>query len=125
MAIFITGASGFIGANLAKRLLTTEPDVQIIGLDDMNEYYDIRIKESRLAALREFDNYTFIKGNLADKELLNSIFEQYHPDTVINLAAQAGVRYSISNPDAYIESNVIGFYNILEACRHYPVEHLV
>lgn len=125
MAIFITGASGFIGANLAKRLLTTEPDVQIIGLDDMNEYYDVRIKESRLAELREFDNYTFIKGNLADKELLNSIFEQYHPDTVINLAAQAGVRYSISNPDAYIESNVIGFYNILEACRHYPVEHLV
>lgn len=125
MAIFITGASGFIGANLAKRLLTKEPDVQIIGLDDMNEYYDIRIKESRLAELREFDNYTFIKGNLADKELLNSIFEQYHPDTVINLAAQAGVRYSISNPDAYIESNVIGFYNILEACRHYPVEHLV
>ena len=125
MAIFITGASGFIGANLAKRLLTTEPDVQIIGLDDMNEYYDFRIKESRLAELREFDNYTFIKGSLADKELLNSIFEQYHPDAVINLAAQAGVRYSISNPDAYIESNVIGFYNILEACRHYPVEHLV
>lgn len=123
--VFITGASGFIGSNLAKRILTTEPDTKVIGLDNMNDYYDVRIKESRLTELRKFENYTFIKGNLADKALINSIFEKHHPDIVVNLGAQAGVRYSITNPDAYIESNMIGFYNILEACRHYPVEHLV
>lgn len=123
--VFITGASGFIGSNLAKRILTTELDTKVIGLDNMNGYYDVRIKEARLAELQKFENYTFIKGNLADKNLINSIFEQYHPDIVVNLGAQAGVRYSITNPDAYIESNMIGFYNILEACRHYPVEHLV
>lgn len=123
--VFITGSSGFIGSNLAKRILTTEPDTNVIGLDNMNDYYDVRIKEARLAELQKFENYTFIKGNLADKALINSIFEQYHPDIVVNLGAQAGVRYSITNPDAYIESNMIGFYNILEACRHYPVEHLV
>lgn len=125
MTIFITGASGFIGSNLAKRILTTEPDTKVIGLDNMNDYYDVRIKEARLAELQKFENYTFIKGNLADKALINSIFEKHHPDIVVNLGAQAGVRYSITNPDAYIESNMIGFYNILEACRHYPVEHLV
>lgn len=125
MIIFITGASGFIGSNLAKRILTTEPDTKVIGLDNMNDYYDVRIKEARLAELQKFENYTFIKGNLADKALINSIFEQYQPDIVVNLGAQAGVRYSITNPDAYIESNMIGFYNILEACRHYPVDHLV
>ena len=123
--VFITGASGFIGSNLAKRILATEPDTKVIGLDNMNDYYDVRIKEARLAELQKFENYTFIKGNLADKAFINSIFEQYHPDIVVNLGAQAGVRYSITNPDAYIESNMIGFYNILEACRHYPVEHLV
>ena len=123
--VFITGSSGFIGSNLAKRILTTEPDTKVIGLDNMNDYYDVRIKEARLAELQKFENYTFIKGNLADKVLINSIFKQYHPDIVVNLGAQAGVRYSITNPDAYIESNVIGFYNILEACRHYPVKHLV
>lgn len=123
--VFITGASGFIGSNLAKRILTTESDKKVIGLDNMNDYYDVRIKEARLAELQKFENYTFIKGNLADKALINSIFEQYHPNIVVNLGAQAGVRYSITNPDAYIESNMIGFYNILEACRHYPVEHLV
>lgn len=123
--VFVTGASGFIGSNLAKRILATEPDTKVIGLDNMNDYYDVRIKEARLAELQKFENYTFIKGNLADKALINSIFEQYHPDIVVNLGAQAGVRYSITNPDAYIESNMIGFYNILEACRHYPVEHLV
>lgn len=123
--IFITGSSGFIGSNLAKRILTTEPDIKVIGLDNMNDYYDVRIKEARLTELQKFEKYTFIKGNLADKALINSIFEQYHPDIVVNLGAQAGVRYSITNPDAYIESNMIGFYNILEACRHYPVEHLV
>ena len=125
MVVFITGSSGFIGSNLAKRILTTEPDTKVIGLDNMNNYYDVRIKEARLAELQKFENYTFTKGNLADKALINSIFEQYHPDVVVNLGAQAGVRYSITNPDAYIESNMIGFYNILEACRHYPVEHLV
>ena len=123
--VFITGSSGFIGSNLAKRILTTEPDTNVIGLDNMNDYYDVRIKEARLAELQKFENYTFIKGNLADKALINSIFEKHHPDVVVNLGAQAGVRYSITNPDAYIESNMIGFYNILEACRHYPVEHLV
>ena len=123
--VFITGASGFIGSNLAKRILTTEPDTKVIGLDNMNDYYDVRIKEARLAELQSFDNYTFVKGDLADKVLINTIFKQYHPDIVVNLGAQAGVRYSITNPDAYIESNLIGFYNILEACRHYPVEHLV
>lgn len=123
--IFITGASGFIGSNLAKRILTSEPITQVIGLDNMNDYYDVHIKEARLAELQKFENYAFIKGNLADKALINEIFEKYRPDIVVNLGAQAGVRYSITNPDAYIESNMIGFYNILEACRHYPVQHLV
>lgn len=123
--IFVTGASGFIGANLVKRILTSEPSAKVIGLDSMNDYYDVRIKEARLAELQQFPAYTFVKGNLADKALITSIFEQHHPEIVVNLGAQAGVRYSITNPDAYIESNMIGFYNILEACRHYPVEHLV
>lgn len=123
--ILITGSSGFIGSNLAKRILTEQPDTQVIGLDNMNDYYDVRIKEERLAELQKFPNYTFIKGNLADKALIFDIFEKYRPQVVVNLGAQAGVRYSITNPDAYIESNMLGFYNILEACRHYPVEHLV
>ncbi|SCJ36956.1 dTDP-glucose 4%2C6-dehydratase [uncultured Clostridium sp.] len=123
--VFVTGASGFIGSNLCKRLLEEESEVRVIGLDNMCEYYDIRIKEKRLEELQKFDNYTFIKGNLADKELINKIFEEYKPAVVVNLAAQAGVRYSISNPDAYVESNLIGFYNILEACRYNPIEHLV
>ncbi len=123
--ILVTGSSGFIGANLVKRLLKEISGVKIIGLDNMNNYYDIRIKESRLNDLSKFSNYIFVKGNLADKELINKIFEDYKPSIVVNLAAQAGVRYSIENPDAYIESNLIGFYNILEACRNNPVEHLV
>ena len=123
--IFITGTSGFIGSNLAKRVLKEYDNVKVIGLDSMNDYYDVRLKEARLKELEGFDNYTFIKGNLADKELINKIFTDYKPSIVVNLAAQAGVRYSIDHPDAYIESNIIGFYNILEACRHNPVDHLV
>ena len=123
--IFVTGASGFIGSNLCKRILKENSECKVIGLDNMNDYYDVRIKEARLNELKEFSNYTFIKGNLADKELIDSIFDQYRPSIVVNLGAQAGVRYSITNPDAYIESNMLGFYNILEACRNYPVEHLV
>lgn len=123
--IFITGSAGFIGSNLAKRILTEENDIQIIGLDNLNEYYDIKIKEWRLAELNKFSNFKFIKGDLANKETVENIFKEYHPNIVVNLAAQAGVRYSITNPDVYIQSNLIGFYNILECCRHYPVEHLV
>ena len=123
--ILITGAAGFIGANLSKRLLQDLLDAQVIGLDSVNDYYDVRLKEYRLSELSTYPHFTFIKGNLADKALIDSLFEQYHPQIVVNLAAQAGVRYSITNPDAYIESNLIGFYNILEACRHHPVEHLV
>ena len=123
--ILVTGAAGFIGANLVKRLLDDVPDAVIIGIDNMNDYYDVRIKEFRLEQLNRYDSFRFIKGNIADKELISSVFEKYHPEVVVNLAAQAGVRYSITNPDAYIESNLIGFFNILEACRNYPVEHLV
>lgn len=121
--ILVTGASGFIGSNLAKRLL--QEDNAVIGLDNMNDYYDVNIKEYRLSELIKYDNYTFVKGDLADKELIDSLFSKYHFDIVVNLAAQAGVRYSITNPDAYISSNIIGFYNILEACRHNEVGHLV
>ena len=123
--ILVTGAAGFIGSNLVKRLLNDVDNVKVIGLDNMNDYYDVKIKDYRLAELSKFNNFIFIKGNLSDKELINKIFEEYKPEIVVNLAAQAGVRYSITNPDAYIESNLIGFYNILEACRHNPVEHLV
>ena len=122
---FITGSSGFIGSNLAKRILNEEDNVLVIGLDNMNNYYDVKIKEWRLAELNKFDNFKFIKGDLANKETVENIFREYHPEIVVNLAAQAGVRYSITNPDAYIQSNLIGFYNILECCRNYPVEHLV
>lgn len=122
---FITGVAGFIGSNLAKRILNEEKDTLVIGLDNMNDYYDVRLKEYRLNDLKKFDNFEFIKGNLADKVCVEKIFMEYRPSIVVNLAAQAGVRYSITNPDAYIESNLIGFYNILECCRNYPVEHLV
>ena len=123
--VLVTGAAGFIGANLVKRLMEDVPSAKIIGIDSMNDYYDIRLKEYRLEELSMNSCFEFIKGNIADKELIVSVFEKYHPSVVVNLAAQAGVRYSITNPDAYIESNLIGFFNILEACRNYPVEHLV
>ncbi len=123
--ILVTGSSGFIGSNLVKGLLEEDDDVKVIGLDNMNDYYDVNLKEYRLDKLKRYSNYVFIKGNLSDKELIMKIFDEYKPNIVVNLAAQAGVRYSITNPDAYIESNIIGFYNILEACRHYSVEHLV
>ncbi len=123
--VFVTGSSGFIGANLVKRLLNDYKDIKVIGLDNMNDYYDVSIKEYRLNEIINNRNYTFIKGNLADKKLVNDIFDKYKPNIVVNLAAQAGVRYSITNPDVYIESNLIGFYNILEACRNHEVMHLV
>ena len=116
--ILITGAAGFIGSNLVKRLLTDYEDITVIGIDNMNDYYDVSLKESRLAELSAFRNFTFIRGSIADKSLITEIFTQYKPCVVVNLAAQAGVRYSIDHPDVYIESNILGFYNILEACRH-------
>lgn len=128
--VFVTGAAGFIGSNLCKRLLQ-DFDVKVVGIDNMNDYYDVKIKEYRLNELSQYDKFIFIKGNISDKNLLHSLFEKYHFDIVVNLAAQAGVRYSITNPDAYIESNLIGFYNILEECRHsydngnQGVQHLV
>ena len=122
---FITGVAGFIGSNLAKKILNEEKDIKVVGIDNMNDYYDVNIKKFRLEEINRFENFTFIEGNIADKELINKIFEEYKPQIVVNLAAQAGVRYSITNPDVYIESNIIGFYNILEACRYNPVEHLV
>ena len=122
--ILITGSAGFIGFYLTKKLLS-ETDNFIVGLDNVNDYYDTSLKDYRLNQLKEFDNFVFIKGDLADRDLIEKTFEKYHFDIVVNLAAQAGVRYSITNPDAYINSNIIGCYNILEACRHHPVEHLV
>ncbi|WP_456112489.1 NAD-dependent epimerase/dehydratase family protein [Ruminococcus sp.] len=129
--ILITGSAGFIGSNLVKELLKTNEEISIIGFDSVNDYYDVSIKEYRLAKIEKLAaskpncKYTFIKGNLADKALIEKIFTENKINIVVNLAAQAGVRYSITNPDAYIESNIIGFYNLLEACRNHPVEHLV
>ena len=129
--ILITGTAGFIGANLALELLRTVRGVKLVGLDNINDYYDVSIKEYRLAEIEALASekadckWVFVKGNIADKALIEKIFTESKPEIVVNLAAQAGVRYSITNPDVYIESNIIGFYNILEACRNYPVEHLV
>ena len=137
MKVLVTGAAGFIGSNLVERLLTTESPIEIVGLDSVNDYYDVSIKEYRLAKLEKLaeqypdSKWEFVKGNLADKALIDKLFEENDFEVVVNLAAQAGVRYSITNPDAYIESNLIGFYNILEACRHSydggkrGVQHLV
>lgn len=129
--ILVTGAAGFIGANLVMELLRSQEAVHIVGLDTVNDYYDVSIKEWRLAEIKKLaanypkSNWTFVKGNIADKALIEECFTNYKFDVVVNLAAQAGVRYSITNPDAYVEANLIGFYNILEACRNHPVEHLV
>ena len=123
--ILVTGAAGFIGSNLALRLLKEIKGIKVIGIDNMNDYYDVSLKEYRLKLLEKYENFVFVKGSIAEKALIISVFEEHTPEVVVNLAAQAGVRYSITNPDAYIEVNLIGFYNILEACRHYPVEHLV
>ena len=129
--ILVTGAAGFIGCNLCKQLLNNFENIKVVGLDNMNDYYDVRIKEERLESLQTYSNFTFVKGNLADKPLIDKLFADHKPQVVVNLAAQAGVRYSITNPGAYIESNLIGFYNILEACRNSyeqyegGVQHLV
>ena len=128
--ILITGVAGFIGSNLAIRLLNEFEDIHIVGIDNMNEYYDVRIKEWRLNMLYQNPRFSFVQGDISDKVLVEEVFDMHHPRIVVNLAAQAGVRYSITNPNAYIESNIIGFYNILECCRHsyeneiYGVEHL-
>lgn len=129
--VLVTGAAGFIGSNLVSELLRTVSSIHIVGLDNMNDYYDVSIKEYRLAEIEKLatehpaSKWTFVKGNIADKSLIDALFVEHKFSVVVNLAAQAGVRYSITNPDVYIESNIIGFYNILEACRNYPVEHLV
>lgn len=116
--ILITGAAGFIGSNLASRLLETKKDIRVVGLDNLNDYYDVSLKEARLEALKKEERFTFIKGDLADRSCLERIFSEYEPEVVVNLAAQAGVRHSINHPDDYVESNIIGFYNVLECCRH-------
>ena len=124
--ILLTGVAGFIGANLARRLLNDYAEIRIVGIASITDYYDVRLKHERLRELEHYGNrFVFVKDTIANREVVESLFLDYHPQVVVNLAAQAGVRYSITNPDAYIESNILGFYNILEACRHYEVEHLV
>ena len=116
--VLITGAAGFIGSFLSLRLLSDFPNLKVVGVDNLNDYYDVKLKENRLAKLKKIGNFAFVKGSIADKSLIDGLFEEYKPQVVVNLAAQAGVRYSILNPSAYIESNIVGFFNILEACRH-------
>lgn len=118
MRILVTGAAGFIGSNLVKTIFARVSDAQVVGIDNMNDYYDPALKEERLSELERYEGFTFVKGNIADRKLIDDTFASFKPEIVVNLAAQAGVRYSITNPDAYIEANLIGFYNILEACRH-------
>ena len=131
MRILVTGAAGFIGSNLVKTIYKKMENVEVVGIDNMNDYYDPRLKEERLAQLQNYPGFTFVRGSIADKALIDNIFAEHKPQIVVNLAAQAGVRYSITNPDVYIEANLIGFYNILEACRHSydqyegGVQHLV
>ena len=131
MRVLITGVAGFIGSNLVKAIYGKYRDVEIVGIDNLNDYYDVRLKEERLQQIQQFPSFMFVKGNIADKSLIDGVFSDFKPQIVVNLAAQAGVRYSITNPDAYMESNIIGFYNILEACRHSyeryegGVQHLV
>lgn len=132
VTVLVTGAAGFIGSNLVKRLFSDFMVIHVVGIDNMNDYYDVNIKKERLAEIEHLigeksnsKQWDFVEGNIADKSVIDSLFEKYHFSVVVNLAAQAGVRYSITNPQAYIESNLIGFYNILEACRQYPVDHLV
>ena len=125
MTILVTGAAGFIGSNIVKAIFRQFDAPKVVGIDNMNDYYDVRLKETRLAELAGYPEFTFIKGNIADKAMVENIFDKYKPQVVVNLAAQTGVRYSITCPDVYIESNIIGFYNILEACRRHEVEHLV
>ena len=129
--VLVTGAAGFIGCNLSLKLLRESKNVTVVGIDNMNDYYDVRIKEERLAQFTQYSNFVFVKGDIADRAAIDTLFAEYRPQVVVNLAAQAGVRYSITNPEAYIASNLVGFFNILEACRHSydegctPVEHLV
>ena len=125
MTILVTGVAGFIGSNIVKAIFRQFDAPKVVGIDNMNDYYDVRLKETRLAELEVYPDFSFVKGNIADKAMIDQVFEEYKPQVVINMAAQTGVRYSINNPDVYIESNIIGFYNILEACRHHEVEHLV
>ncbi|MFA1711680.1 NAD-dependent epimerase [Peribacillus frigoritolerans] len=123
MKVLVTGVAGFIGSQVAKRLL--EADISVVGIDNLNDYYDVKLKEDRIKFLINNEKFKFIKANLEDKDIINSIFSEHKPNIVINLAAQAGVRYSLENPNAYINSNIVGFMNILEACRHHKVEHLI
>ena len=123
--ILVTGAAGFIGSNLVKHIINNVPSASVVGIDNMNDYYDVKLKETRVNELKQYEQFTFIKMDISEKEEMENLFQKYSFNIVVNLAAQAGVRYSITNPDSYIKSNLVGFYNVLECCRHYPVEHLV